>query len=316
MAPKKAKKTKRPAPARARPVRRATDRGAQMRFAMETCSVSNPFCPEAIGSRWPDNSHTKSVGWSLTGQPASCGTDANGSACQVFTPTGQRATGVVTGSSAAFPNAMTNYSLPANVVRWRVTSYGIRISCPLSKMTATGTLFARLVSPMTGATLDPIDYTSIQTDSNMDIPLSRLIDRDLFIVAKPLGDNAHWFNAGTPQAVTTLATTTNPGWQYIVIGVAGAPASNSEVLKIKLYYNYEFVFEDGSAFQSFAAAPPADSPAVRQGNSSVLATIGNFIEGTAEKVDQFFKSKAFQVGSRLALAAGTKNPAPLMLTVD
>lgn len=318
MTKKKTQPKKKPATRKKVAAPKPRNNGGAMRFAMETCSISNPFCPEAVAARWPDNSHTKSVGWSLTGQPANLGTNAEGVGAQIYLPTAQRANGTVgAGTSiATFNTTMTNYELPSGVVRWRVTSYGLRINSPLAAMTATGTLHVRLVSPMVGTSLEVLDYTSIRTDAAIDVPISRLIGRDMFIVPKPLGDNARWFNANNPQSNTLVKDINNPGWQIVVLGVSGAPASASAVVRLQLYYNFEFVFEDGSASQAFAIAPPHDQPAVRQANSSVLETIGNFIEGTAEKIDSIFKSKAFQLGGRLALSAYTRNPTPMIMNVD
>lgn len=312
---KKASKRQPTGKAKTAPKRPSTPASA-LRFAMDTCSISNPFCPEAVSARWPDNSHTKSVGFSITGQTQTLAADANGNGVSIYTPTAQRAGGVVTSgtSNATFTTAMGKFEIPADIVRWRVTSYGIRVSSPLSSMTATGTAHVRLVSPMTGASLAALDYSSIRVDASVDVPISRLINKDLFVVPKPLGDNAHWFQSGNPQFYDYIADLENPGWQFIILGMSGAPAS-AAALRVQVYYNFEFVFADGSSSQQFAVAPPPDRPAVRQANSGVLASISNFIEGTAERVDSMFKSKAFQLGTRLIAAGATRNPA-LALTVD
>lgn len=310
MAKRKVKSSKKKK--QARPAARAprTATGKPIRFAMEACSISNPFCPEAVAARWPDNSFTKSSGYSLTGTHAELASDANGNGATLFLPTGQRAAGTVTGVTGAFA-ALTDFALPSNIVRWRVTSYGLRISSPLSKMTATGNLLIRLVSPMNGSTLQSVDTTSIRADSIMDVPISRLIDEDVFVLPMPLGDNARWFNAGTPNDENTIANWVNPGWQVPLITIRGAPAS-TQTLRVLCYYNFEFVFADGASETYFATAPPPDQPAVRSANSGLLSSIGNFFEGTAEKLDSIFRSKALNLGVRMIGAGATRNPALLL----
>lgn len=286
----------------------------KMRFAMDVCAVSNPFCPEAVGSRWPDNSFTKSSGWSLTNQPTTVTVNASGNGGLLILPTAQNSLASVTGTTATY-TTLNSWSLPADIVRWRVTSYGVRLSSTLSKMTAQGSCLVRLFSPLSLTALGTTDLESVRADASMDIPISRLIEDDFYITPMPLGDNARWFQTGTPQDASTIATAISPGWQVVQIGVVGAPASSNPI-RVNVYYNFEFVFGDGSASSAFATASPPDRPLVRQTNSSVLSSIGNFLEGAAQKVDSVFKSSAFRVGMRLLGAGATRNPSLLLQDVD
>ncbi len=262
-------------------------------FAMQVCSVTNPFCPEAKGARWPDNSWTKSVGlpFESSGQLA---TDANGNTAVLFGPTlnSSYVLGTVTLPNAAYTTwGMTpGYTALTGVARWRLTSYGVKISCISSPMTTTGRVRVRLLSPMTGTALTSIDIGTALADVQLDEPLARLIDRDLYINAAPLGDSARLFTADVPTPLT-VANWVNPGWQVIQIAVHGNTASTTS-LAYTLYYNYEVVFDDSTTNQMFATAPPMDSLAVREASASVFQRVGNFVEGAAAKVDALFQSKA------------------------
>ncbi len=291
-----------------RPRGRAVARGATaaaMRFAMDVCSVTNPFCPEAIAARWPDNSYTKSAGWSATALANSFISDANGNANTIYLPDGQGSAGTVTGTTSAHASFTSLVTFPSNVARYRVTSWGIKLTTSLSRFTAAGMVRVRLFSPIVGASLASISTTSVMADAVMDIPLSRLVGKDLFVVPAPLGDNARLFRDAT--LVTAPASWVNPGWQVISVSVTGAPISTSGILEAQLFYNYEFVFTDGDAQNAFAEPPPTNNPLVQNGNASTLAQVGNFIEDAAGKVDSIFKSKAFKY-LRLGAATATRNP--------
>jgi len=265
---------------------------AVMSYAMQTCAVTNPFCPEAIGARWPDNSMTKSVGWSITGAPLTLSSDANGnSACLFRGSQYQYVTGTTVGSTITYPGTcLAIVNPPTAVVRARLTSWGLKINCNLSKMTCTGVVRIRLFSPIDGTGLNSVDGNSVAADNALDIPLSRLIDKDFYIIPMPLGEIARLFS--TDMLNSNLDGTFQNSWQVVQLFVAGAPVSTAGVLAVQFYYNYEFCFTDGSSTTAFAQPPPPNLPVVREANASVLSKVGNFIEGTAQKVDNFVKSSA------------------------
>jgi hypothetical protein len=276
-----------------------------MSYAMGVCSVTNPFCPEAIGSRWPDNSYTRSVGWSAPGFPSDVGTDANGYGSRLFLADNFQ---VVQASSITWPTITYNangafvFTLPSGVSRYRITSWGLKLSCPwLTPMSASGLVSVRLFSPLGGASLGTVLGNTILADSSMDIPLASLVNKSVFVIPMPLGENARLFrdiNAVTAVMVNWV----NPGWQVVQIAVSGAPVSAS-VVHVEMYYHYELVFNDGDASTSFAQPPPTENVAIQRGNGNVLASIGNFVEGSLSKVDSLFQSKAFKYLSAAAAGA-------------
>jgi hypothetical protein len=305
-----------------RPVAQPRDNnlGRILHAANDICSVTNPFCPQAIGSRWPDNSYTKSVPWAIKGVPVSITSNANGNGSRLFLPClrAQTAEGTIAFgaddadySTATFSAIVTE---PSGVSRWRMTSWGVVLQCPLAPMTATGTCHIRLASPESGASLTNFYYLSTMNDASMDIPLARLIGHDVHIIPMPLGVEPRMFRSRggefpTPTDITTFA---NPGWQVINIAVTGAPTSNT-VLTAYAYYHFELVFDESISSNAFAIAPPANNPLIRNGNAGVLERVGNFIEGTAKKVDSFFTSTAakflltgadYLTGGKVSVARG------------
>lgn len=292
-----------------RPRARGGVSSAAMRFVMDVCSVTNPFCPESIAARWPDNSYTKSAGWSATAIPNGFSTDASGNASNLYLPDGQGSTASVSGTTATHTAFGALFTQPSGTARYRVTTWGLKLTTSLSRYTAAGMVRVRLFSPIGGASLASISTTSTMADAIMDIPLSRLVGKDLFIVPAPLGDNARLFRDTTP--VTTIANWVNPGWQVVSVSVTGGPISTAGVLEAQMFYNYEYVFADGDAQNAFAEPPPSNNVAVQNASASTLSSVGNFIEDTAGKVDSFFNSKTFKLlsnGAQFGAALYSRNP--------
>jgi len=282
-------------------------------MAMQVCSITNPFCPEAKGARWPDNSYTKSAGLPIEAATI-LSTDANGALGYLFGPTldSQFAAGTVTAGVAAYTSftALSGISPFSGVSRYRVTSYGLKLQCTSTQMNTTGRVRIRLLSPLTGASLASVALNTPYADAMLDVPLSRLISQDVYVNLAPLGDNARIFQPYITPGIT-MANWVNPGWQVAQIGVDGGQVS-TQCLCVTWYYNYEVIFDDASTNQLFATAPPLSSPKAQEVSAGVMARVGNFIEGTAQRVDSLFSSAAMKyIGAGVASyfggpAAGSK----------
>lgn len=305
-APKKVQPRRR----RINPVQRAK---VGMGMVKEICSITNPFCPEAVGARWPDNSYTKSVGWSLTNYPMTISTDNNGQGAILYLPEGGYMDPTsITGAGVTYADLQYFVSTwPAEVARFRVTSWGLRVNCATSAMLTTGTLRVRLFSPMFGASLISTSLTSNLADASFDIPLSRLINEDLTIIPAPLGDNARYFQVPRNYGAPVSTNWTNIGWQVVQIGIDGG-IPNAGAINVQVFYNFEFAFNDASSSTAFAQPPPASNPTARIVNAGVIEDIGNFLEGSLDKLERLYESKTARLAGRIATAAYTRNPALLL----
>lgn len=284
-----------------KPARQKPKPGGSLSLAMAACSLTNPFCVEAIGARWPDNSYTKSVGWSVTNLPITISTNATGKAATLWTcrPTFNYAGSTVVDDVITYSATLSShFTGPSNFARWRVTSWGFKINCIAAPMTLTGVLRVRLFSPMNLGSVVTSSLTTSMADAVMDIPLHRLLDRDLFVIPMPLGTNARLFNDTSALNNTTSSAQTF-GWQTVQIGIDGAPFS-SPVIQISMYYNFEFVFEEGSASNAFAQPPPTDHPLVRSISAPILSRLSNFVSGTADKVESMAITAATSMLGRMA----------------
>lgn len=308
-----------------RPVRQSTGQLATVnpKLLRDVCSLTNPFCDVAKGARWPDNSHTKSVGYSYE-QLATFATDSTGS-LSVLMPVGMRPLVALSTIAGGYATYATPVNFPgttpmSNVVRWRVTSYGVKVSCISTRMNTQGILRLRLLSPMNGSTLGLVPVGTPYGDLAIDEPLSRFIEKDMFVTFNPLGTDARLFRS-FESLPTNWADWNNPGWQVLQVSVEGGEVS-STVIAVTLYANYEFVFDDSSTLQLMASPPPQNSMVAAEASASVVSRIGGFIEGTAKTVDTVTKSAAFKflaplaarvVGTRIG-GPGAGNAAALMLS--
>lgn len=283
------------------PTGMATSGHSVMALAMQACSIYNPFCPEAKGAKFPDESYVKTVTWDIQGFPYVPVVSAAGQAGVWFCGDINQ---VAVGTVGTFPSyaATTLNPLqiwPSDIGSYRVTSWGLRLRCTGSKMSQTGMVRVRLYSPIGGTSLTSWTSTTTYCDDMYDVPLSSLIDRDLWIIPKPLGTNARLFR-DVNAAGTAIVNWVNPGWQVVAIGIDGAPASSS-TLEIASFYHYEGMVVDGGASAAFATAPPRNNPTVVAAGASALESAGSFIEGAATRIDKFFKSNTFKY---LAAAVG------------
>lgn len=273
-------------------------------YTRGVCSVANPFCPEAAGARYPDDSFTKSVGWSVPALQEAISTDVNGNYGRLYFGDALYQTNIATnivGAAVTYnPTTTTMFNIPSGMVRWRITSWGIKVDCIAAPLSLTGMLRVRLFSPMTLSTLASTSLTSNMADACYDVPLHRLLDKSLFIRPAELGITARTFQSSA-DLTSVLASAKNFGWQVVQLGITGAPASTA-VINCTYYYNYEFVFADGDALTAFAKHPPANNPSVKAGVAGVVERVGHFIEGTAESVDRIFKSKAASLLANVAAA--------------
>ncbi len=262
-----------------------------MAMAHRACALTNPFCPAAVGAKWPDNSYSKSVPFSITNNQNYIQTNSSGIGGALYSGGlySYSVAATVTGSVINWTAFGLPYANP-NVVRYRTNSWGLRLSCAGPLQTTQGYVRIRAYSPETYAMFAATDIRDIMADWSYDIPLVRLISKDFHIFPQPLGQQAHDYHV---LEDSTIATGTNVGWQVISVGVDGALA-NSATVNVSYFGNFECVYADGTATQLFATPAPPDNPVLRTGSNNLLKDIGNFIEAGADKIDKIVQSKALK----------------------
>jgi len=158
---------------------------------------------------------------------------------------------------------------------------------------------------MNGSTIGAVTVDTTLADATYDVPVSKLIETPLYINCSPLGDNARIFTSYL--ATASVAAWINPGWQIPVISVLGGTAS-TVCLQVQCYYNLEFIADDGAAITRFAREPPPNNPLAQDVSAKTLSKVGNFIEGSAKKIDAVYNSTAFKILSSVAAGVMTRSP--------
>lgn len=297
-----AKKTKNNRPKRAGQPRRRSRQPVESisHVAHEICSFVNPFCPQAKGSKWPDGSCTRSTPLSFVGS-LSLTTDTNGNLSRVFISDRSLFTipGTVNNANKAaaagtpvnFPSSPT---MPIDS-RYRITSVGYKISCIGTRMNTKGMLRVRLVSPMQATGFSGWLINTSYADQIKDLPLSRLIEKDLYVTCAASGTNARLFqDAGTNVTPATLADIPALEWQSLVVSVDGGEVDTT-CLQVEAYVHYEIVYPMGSLLYNYGTPPHRASTSLIDNAINTASKVGGFIEGTAKLVDSVYNSSAVQL---------------------
>lgn len=311
-APRQQTRKARPRP---RPQRSLSVRPNVHLAAMETCSIINPFCPEARSAKWPDGSLTKTSTWTYEGRwvlytPAPAGTGATSSSSSLFLANwnsfGAYNTNYDATDVATYANNNINAGVhPTGVARWRLVSWGLEVKNVGAALSAAGVIRVRLMSPLTGSSLTNVATTTYQCDETYDFPISDR--RSFFILPKKIGTEANLFRDTTTYASTTVSNWQNPGWQVVNICINGAPA-NTTSTEVRYVYNYEIVFDEGDSKNYYTTASPPTNLTQQQSTSTVSRAVGSFVEGSASFLDKIVKSKATKYFAGLLTGLATKNP--------
>jgi hypothetical protein len=290
---------------------RGTNAHGQKNFALakQVCSVSNPFCEEAIGARWPDNSFERTIGYSITNQPISL-LSSSGQNALLFIPDAkyQYVTAAsIAGGVISWSGTSTQLVTGITDSRWRITSWGLKLRVVSSVMNTTGMCRVRLFSPTDYSQIGSSAIAPTFADASYDVTLASLIEKELHIIPMPISDNARLWQ---PNSNTNAGWggNKNAGWQVVQVCVDGAYTTSQACLEIAVFYNYEFSPLVSDSNYAFTVAPTVENLAVQHGNANVLHKVGNFVEGATRAVDTLFMAAtggmgALVKGARLANAA-------------
>lgn len=218
----------------------------------------NPFSPEAVGAKVPDDDSTPA----FTAQIRAFRTiqsDANGNIAASAAPQPMRYNGrSLEVDPSGVVTAVTDYQNPdqgaylAQTDTYRIVSWGVRVYSILPGLTAQGSV--RLI------TLDTQLLVGLDTRSNL-FPE---------IHPEPVsGLDAYW--TSRPTGVDWKAYSQNVGfasWTYLLVQGAGLPAS-SDCLVMEYVYNVEIIPKFGSVGSTLATPAAPSNPAQLQAASHV-----------------------------------------------
>jgi hypothetical protein len=293
-----------------RPPRTSRSRGITPKHVSAVCSVTNPFCPAAKSSKWPDGT----VGNTLTEQfrgNLTLGSSAQGNNVYSFAaavPFGYldcSANSATTGTfSAAYKTYKASSLLATYGSTYRIVSAGIIFRCVASATTASGLITIGTSVPQTVSTVFTLGQELYQEC------IIKAIQPGMEVtwIAAPIGSTAHEF---VPQSTSAgFATATLPDWTSCTVEITGGPVS-TPLIAAEWFINVEFMPGSGSiALASLATTNPPKSTVAETAQSHVAKSIGSFIEGGIRQVEDVVAKHASE-----ALTAVMDNPFDALLAL-
>lgn len=271
--------------------------------AQQICSYTNPFCDAANGAKWPDGAAIRSVTLDAIG-PTVFTTNASGhlgvlciSDAYPYYSVGVEQAGSL-GSQFSFDDL---YTFPgtetSNLCRYRLTSIGYKISCISTRMSTKGVLRLRLFSVPDPSNLAYVHTNTPYADQVLDIPLSRLIDKDIYVTIGAVGIDARIFKTAAASVPTDIAGLVSAGelleWQALTISVQGGEPSTS-CIEVSCYQHYEKVYNDGDPRMRHATPAKKANQGLVDTAINTARSVSGFVEGAAKTIDNVYHSKAVQ----------------------
>jgi hypothetical protein len=258
--------------------------------ARRVCSITNPFCPEAKGSKWPDGT----LGSTLTEQVranytlACDGTNKNAlmmiSPALLFGYMVCASTSSTVCTTPAFWTALSTSTLYGTYGNeFRVVSAGVIIRNTGSSVNSQG-IITLGVAPVPGLSTA---YTL--GSENYSETLIRAIAPGLELshVFAPLGAGARNFVPATNN--------NGPGatydWSSLWIELSGGAGATTTV-NVEYFVNIEFTVGGHAALAKLAQSNPPSVPIAVQASSTISSKIGTFIEGGVSEVEDMFMKAA------------------------
>lgn len=280
-----------------------------IRMNRKVCSISDPFCDAAIGSKWADSAANKTMPFASRSMD-SIVSGANGSGALLIIPGYHaqisRPTAAGAGS-ATFVN--TSSIIPSGFMpsQYRIVSWGFTLKNLTAPLYSSGMVRIRGLSN-SGASLNILNST-LYNDFHYDIPLQDC--KEVAVIGRRLDESFHFFrtpNTTNPDGFDGLvANWVPPGWSPIFIFLEGVPPSVS-VLQIEYFFNYELMFTDGDAMANVTTPSPAASPLLATASSHVTKMAGNVFTRGVRQVETAVMKFATQY---LASAIGGAISGPL-----
>lgn len=273
-----------------RPIRQPTSKklpGGKVsdRHVHHACSITDPFCPAAKGSKYPDDTSQATLTEQFRGNVnlATLTTSGNQVACfWAGAPYGY----LVGASATATTVTMANPGPPAYTIykagsmlqtyggQYRIVSMGVVIRCVANATSASGivTLGTTPIA-LAGGTV-----VTLGTENYSEVTVKAIQPgMEICWMSKPSGPTAHEFIA---LDITGVPAGNPHDWTSLVVEIGGGPGSATTLLSAEWFINVEFTLGAGnSALAPLATKPANVHPAIVKASAAVNNNIGSFIEG-------------------------------------
>lgn len=268
------------------------------RTAMEVCAITNPFCDESKGSKWPDGSSAYSVALPVRFRvPVTASGD--GTTNLLFTSNYSRM--VYRGAyNPLDTNIMTSWdgvsvSAPAFLSQAdgvRLVSGGIKFTSTLSPMEASGSVtFIELPPNDLDASIAAYLPFDVQKQNRATYVTQALRDNNsMYSIFRPQGTTARAFQDTNDPDAAGGVTFSTFDWTSLVVHVEGAPTTRT-VGFVDVFLNYEVSFDASSDLSVFAQPAPIENKALVS-ISQNITRVANVYRGDDKAVDDTFMAKA------------------------
>jgi len=262
------------------------------------CALTNPFCPAAKGSKWPDGTQGNTMTQQFRGN-VTIASLAAGNNAVVFAgsaPYGYLAGNTSTATAVTFPAGYTFYKdtslLATYGVEYRIVSMGVIFRCVASATTAAGLLTIGTSTPpavSTSLTLGQEAYSEVQV-------VAIQPGMEITWISQPRGTGAREFVA------LSTATVVSPDWTACIMEIAGAAASTA-LINAEWFVNIEFTLPANSDLAPLAKQNPPKVPHAETAVSTVHTMLGSFLKGGVSTIEGTIKEAA-----SAAVTSFTSNP--------
>lgn len=284
------------------------------------CSLADPFCPGARGSRWPDGNGSKTVAVTFEGlYPIR--TDANGNAGVILSAaTGvqiallasiDNSTGVP--GSATYSNWEGYQDWNGQAAEYRIVSAGVRMYSVASMMNSQGIMRCIEVPSESGNFSDVVLNSSIYSYAYTELDEKPVKESGILQgIITPGGPPSREFSEYESDSENTR------DWSNIMCVVTGAQAS-STVAQMHYIVNVEIKFQGSHVMNRVASATnQANSTYLQQATSYVQKMVTSVFEGHKEELEKQVKEYASNYArqtARAAIASALPGPVGGMLAL-
>jgi hypothetical protein len=268
------------------------------------CAVTDPFCPAAKNSKWPDGTSGNTFTQQFRGNTSLTADSANGNGAFVICPQApygyMKHTGATTSSTVTFPAAFTPWQTAGTSMLethgdiYRIVSFGVIVRSVASATNAAGLVTlgssGTFRQPTTTLTLGSELYDEVVIEAIQPGLEVAWIAQPRTPVARSLGGQS------------VAAQISGNGWSSLTIEYSGCNNS-ATVLNVEWFINIEFNLKANDTLAALATRNPPKAPIAETATSHVHSTLGSFVSGGVEAVE-----KAVADAASTALVSFTKDP--------
>jgi hypothetical protein len=265
----------------------------------QTCAITNPFCPAAKGSKYPDGNNGGSMAFQIRGHysfNAVSGISGapSGGNIVVFNPHatyGILAPATFAGSTWTMSATMTQYNnvglLTTYAQTFRIVSFGVIARCISAVTNSSGYLVMGTSAPV--GVSSAILSNSSQYLDQVEVPIFAGMEHSW--IAKPMGLESRVFQGMNGSSDATL----NNFNAVTIEMVSGTIGATPTVIDFEYFMNLEFQLAASSGLAQLAPKDPGKNPVSTTALSGVQEKVGSFITGGVSSVESAVSKAAAQM---------------------